>query len=272
MIARVPSGVDVNVASASRVYDFYLGGSHHFGVDRVLAEQVLLAAPWVREVAHSNRAFLRRVVRYLVAEAGVRQFLDLGSGIPTVGNVHEIAQGLDVGCRVVYVDIDPVAVAHSEQLLAGNRRATVIEADVRDPAAILTHPRTLSMLDFDQPMAVLMISVLLFVTDEEGPAELVARYVSVLAPGSYLAISHGSTDDVPPRLRAQIDSVAAAYEKAGQPVIARGRAEITSWFTGLELIDPRVVALPHWRPDSDHTDSYCTALGYGGLGRTAREP
>jgi hypothetical protein len=266
MTAPIPPDVDTTVPSASRMYDYYLGGNHHFPADRQAADRVLQLAPFTREMAVSNRAFLRRVVTYLVREAGVRQFIDLGSGVPTVGNVHEVAQAIAPETRVVYVDVDPVAVAHSRLILEGNENTQAVQETVLLPEAVLSHSATRAILDFDQPVAVLMISILPFITDEQRPAELVGAYMKALSPGSYLAISHASLDGLQPDLQAKVIEAAQTYAKAGQPVTLRGVAEITSWFDGLSLVEPGVVPLPQWRPDSVDRGLY-TMLSLGGVGR-----
>ncbi|HEX2419924.1 MAG TPA: SAM-dependent methyltransferase, partial [Micromonosporaceae bacterium] len=180
--------VDLTVPSAARIYDYTLGGSHNFEVDRMVAERIIEAVPDVPIIARANRSFLRRVVRFF-ADAGIRQFLDLGSGIPTVGNVHEVAQKAAPESRVVYVDADPVAVIHSKTMLAGNDQATAIQGDIRDVDRILTDPRVRSLIDFGQPVGVLALLVLHFISDEEQPEEIIHKLWETLCPGSYLAIS-----------------------------------------------------------------------------------
>ena len=175
------------------MYDALLGGSHNFAVDRDVASALTSIEPTARDAARANRAFLGRAVRFLV-DAGIRQFLDIGSGVPTLGNVHEIAQSVAPESHVVYVDTDPVAIAHSKSILAGNDRATIVHADLREPEEILTHPEVKRLIDFDQPVALLLVAVLHFITDDEHPGDLVKEYLAALAPGSYLAMSHGTLD------------------------------------------------------------------------------
>lgn len=262
-----PDDIDTNTPSACRMYDYYLGGSHNFPADRAAAERVLTTAPWTREMALSNRAFLRRAVTYLAGGCGVRQFLELGSGVPTVGNVHEVAQSVDGRCRVVYVDKDPVAIAHSKMILATNAQCAVVPEDIRGPALVQRHPDLLALLDFARPVGLLMVSILPFITDEERPAELVAAYVNDLAPGSYLAISHASLDGCDAELRSKVEHAAQVYAKAGQPVTLRSCAEIRSWFDGLRLVEPGVVPLPDWRPDPGAEPGFYGMLSFGGVGR-----
>ncbi|MGH3839576.1 MAG: SAM-dependent methyltransferase, partial [Pseudonocardiaceae bacterium] len=185
----VPFGVDMTVPNAARVYDYWLDGAHNFAADREMANKIQQVVPAARDAARINRSFLRRVVLFMV-DSGIRQFLDIGSGIPTVGNVHEIAQRADPECRIVYVDKEPVAVAHSELLLAGNDRAAAIQANLRDVRGVLDHPQTQRVLDIDQPVGLLMLWLLHFVPDSWDPVGILARYRDRLAPGSYLALSH----------------------------------------------------------------------------------
>jgi hypothetical protein len=258
-----PPGIDPEQPSAARMYDYYLGGAHNFEVDREVAQQVLAAYPEGPLLAQANRAFLRRAVRFLV-ERGVRQFLDIGSGIPTVGNVHEIAQGAAPDARVVYVDIDPVAVAHSRELLAGNDRATVLREDVRHPERILGHPELRSLLDLDQPVAVLLVALLHFVPDEDDPAGILARLTEPLTSGSHLVISHGTDDGL-----VNTDRMKELYRRAAVPLTLRSRAQVEGLFVGFELLDPGVVWVPQWHPDTpdDVGDDPESSANYGGVAR-----
>ncbi|MBW4718814.1 SAM-dependent methyltransferase [Saccharothrix obliqua] len=260
------SDVDLNVPSAARAYDYFLDGAHNFAVDRAFAQQVLHIAPSVPAVARLNRSFLRRVVKFCL-EQGVRQFLDLGSGIPTVGNVHEIAQQIDPGSRVVYVDYEPVAYAHARQLLADNPNATIIHADIRRPTDILDHPDTRRLIDFSEPVALLMVGVLLFISDDDRPSELVAAYRERLAPGSFLAISHIASEEAAPELQDEVARLVSAYAAADEHVYVRTRQEVLDWFDdGVSLVEPGLVFLPDWRPDTPvEADSPARPLGYGGV-------
>jgi hypothetical protein len=259
--------LDLNVPSAARAYDYFLGGAHNFEADRAFAEQVRAIAPGVPDVTRLNRSFLRRVVRYYL-DQGIDQFLDLGSGIPTVGNVHEIAQERVPGARVVYVDYEPVAFKYARTLLADNPSATIIQADIRDAEAVLDHPDTRTLIDFSRPVGLLMVGVLLFIGPDDHPADLVAAYRRRLAPGSFLAISHIADEHADPDLRAQVARLVAAYAQADEHVYVRDRAEITSWFDGMELVEPGVTFLPDWRPESDdEAGNVARPLGYGGVAR-----
>jgi hypothetical protein len=242
----VPDRVDWDRPSPARVYDVHLGGFHNFAVDREVARRITEVMPELPEILRANRSFLRRAVRYLV-DAGITQFLDLGSGIPTVGNVHEVAQRANPACRVVYVDIDPVAVIHGEALLAGNDRALAVQADLRRPEQVLTGPRVRSLLDFDQPMGVLMVAVLQFVSDADDPAGIVSRYLDAVVAGSYLAVSHGSQEGAAP---SRAEEATEAYSRAVTDFWLRSRAEVAAFFAGTDLVEPGVVYLTEWHPDS----------------------
>ncbi|MGH4025757.1 MAG: SAM-dependent methyltransferase [Pseudonocardiaceae bacterium] len=241
----VPESVADTVPSPARMYDYLLGGGHNFAADREMVDKLGAITSLIVHVAMHNRAFLRRAVQTLVA-SGVRQFLDLGSGIPTVGNVHEIAQQADPQARVVYVDNDPVAVSHSELVLEGNDRATAILADMRDPAAILTHPKTRRLLDFDAPIGLLIVAMFHYITDSDDPMGLLARYREALAPGSHLVMSHMCTELNP----AGVASVVTLMNSGPNPVHPRPRAEIADLFTGYQVLEPGLVPTPLWRPDA----------------------
>lgn len=207
-----------------------------------MAEQAIRILPELPANMRANRAFLRRAVRYLIAQ-GVRQFLDLGSGIPTAGNVHEVAFREEPDARVVYVDSDPVAVAHSESILEREARASVVQADVTDPALVLARARQL--LDFTQPVGVLMVALLHFVPESAKPAELIARYRDAVAPGSFLVLSHGTADeqaDRGPRME-------ALYARSANPLVSRDKATIEGFFDGFDLVPPGVVFVPRWHPE-----------------------
>jgi hypothetical protein len=231
----------------ARMYDYYLGGKDNFAVDREAAEQVLSAAPEVRLLATENRAFLGRAVRFLAAEAGIRQFVDVGTGLPTQGNVHEVAQAVDPAARVVYVDNDPIVRAHARALLPSDGTTAVIEADMRDPQPILDHPDLRRLIRFDEPVAVLFMSVLHFITDEDDPYGTVAAFRDVCAPGSYLALSHITA---PEQNTEGATAAADVYKaKATSPAILRSPTEVQRYFDGYELVEPGLVRLPQWRPD-----------------------
>jgi hypothetical protein len=257
-----PADVDLDRPSPARIYDYLLGGSHNLAVDRAVAEQVIEAMPDAPAGARANRAFLYRAVRFLVG-AGLRQFLDLGSGIPTAGNVHEVAQRAAPDARVVYVDMDPVAVAHSRALLAGNDRAAVVQADIRDAASVLAHPDARDLLDLSQPVGLLMVAILHVIPDADDPAALVAGLRDVVPSGSCLVIGHGSADSRPE----DGGRLMEISRRTPTPLTLRPRAAVESFFTGFDLLDPGLVWVPQWRPDPGCEDPHPErAANYGGVG------
>jgi hypothetical protein len=238
--------LDTETPSAARMYDYALGGAHNFAADRAAAKALWAALPDAPLVARSNRAFLRRAVRYCI-EQGIDQFLDLGSGIPTVGNVHEIAQQLNPQCRVVYVDNESVAVASTRNLLAGNPNAAIVAADLRDVDAVLGAPHTQRLLNFTAPIGLIMVAVLHYIPAEANVPDLVARYTATLVPGSHLAVSH-TTWDPRPEVQATLENI---LRQTGTPLTHRSREDVATLFKGLELVDPGVVWTPQWRPTDD---------------------
>ncbi|MBF6349070.1 SAM-dependent methyltransferase [Nocardia flavorosea] len=239
-----PEGIDLDRPSASRVYDYFVGGMHNFEIDRQLAQQIETFTPNVAETMRANRDLLRRCVRFLT-EQGIEQFLDIGSGIPTVGNVHEVAQAANPSARVVYVDIDPVAVAHSTAILADNPNAAVVQADAGRPETILADPLVRSLIDFDKPVAVLLLGVLHFVTDDADPAGCVTRLGAAVPAGSYLAITHATADGQP----AEVLEAQKLSGRTSTEIVLRTRDEIAAYFTGWTVVDPGLVHLPLWRPE-----------------------
>jgi S-adenosyl methyltransferase len=257
-----PPSVDLERPNAARVYDYLLGGACNFEHDRQFAEKLLATIPEAKGVARQNRAFLRRAVRFCLAN-GIRQFLDLGSGIPTVGNVHEIAQREVPDCRVVYVDAEAVAVAHSELILKGNVHAGALRANLLDVDGILSSEPVRRLLDFDQPIAVLMAAVLHFVPDSAEPGAAVARYVDAMAPGSYLVLSHAAKVD----LKRSQDGW-KLYNDTSTPGGGRTREQVGAFMAGTELVDPGVVWLSEWRPESfEDVGDPAKSIGYAAVGR-----
>jgi hypothetical protein len=240
-----PDGVDVSVPNAARVYDYGLGGYHNFAVDREFAEQLISAWPGILQVAHTNRAFLGRVVRWLAAQ-GVRQFLDIGSGIPTRGNVHEVAQAIAPQATVVYVDVDDVAVSHGQAILAGNEHAAAIGGDLRHPAAILADERVRALINFDRPIAVLLVAVLHFLGDDDDPPSLVRELTAALPPGSYVAISHFTAVD---DLGHEHEQVTKLYDRTPTSVRTRTPEQVAAILAGLQLVEPGIVPITSWHPD-----------------------
>ncbi|MDQ7906423.1 SAM-dependent methyltransferase [Phytohabitans sp. ZYX-F-186] len=241
-----PYGVDLDRPNAARVYDYYLGGAHNFAVDREMAAQAMAAWPELPQIMRANRAFLRRAVRFLV-RSGVRQFLDLGSGIPTVGNVHEVARAQDPSCRVVYVDIDPVAVAQSRAILDGDPLVRAVQADLRSPARVLDLAVTEGGLDLAQPVAVLLVAVLHFVADGDDPAGVIGGYREATAPGSAIAVCHATADGQGDKA----DEHRAFYARTPTPMTMRSRAEVGKLLEGYELVEPGLVYMALWRPEDD---------------------
>jgi hypothetical protein len=258
-----PEEGETDRPSVARVYDFFLGGHHHYAADRDLGRQLMQVEPNARMIVRENRSFLSRAVRYLL-DAGIRQFLDLGSGIPAQENVHEIAQRHDPEARIVYVDNDQGAVAHSKHLLRGNPLASVINAELRDPSAVLRHPEVRRLLDFSQPVGLLMVAVLHFVPGSADPAGIVAKLAGSLVPGSYLAISH-ATHDAAPGVAAKVRDL--FNKNAASPAHTRSREEILRFFAGFELVEPGLVYLPRWRQDGVVPENPDRAWLYAGLAR-----
>ena len=254
-------------AHPARMYDYLLGGQDHFEADRAAIAGLLKAVPSARTGARENRAFLGRAVRYLVAEAGVRQFLDIGSGFPTVNNVHEVAQSIDPDSRVVYVDHDPLVLARARELLARHPagRTAYLQADLRDPGAILAHPALSATLDLSQPVALMLVAVLHFFPDQADPAGIVSRLLAALAPGSYLVASHTTADFSP--AAAAAGGVQAVHQ-AGLPFQVRTAAQLTDLaLRGLDLVEPGLVPVSEWRPDAGSRPGPADVGYYGAVAR-----
>jgi hypothetical protein len=241
------SEIDTSRPHPARMYDAYLGGKDNYPVDREAVRQVLRDFPEVRAIAVANRAFLQRAVRFLAGKAGIRQFIDIGTGIPAVGNVHEVAGLVAPGARVVYVDNDPIVHVHANALLTGSGATGVVLADLRDPAAILADPGLRALIDFTQPVALLLVAILHFITDHEDPAGIMATLRDALPDGSYLTLSHATLDFHPPEVARQ---AVATYENATAPFVPRPLTQVTAFFDGFHLVEPGLVQAPLWRPDS----------------------
>ncbi|OAA18940.1 S-adenosyl methyltransferase [Frankia sp. EI5c] len=257
-----PQGIDTTVPSIARVYDAILGGKDNFPVDRAVAEELMRLAPRGRQSALYNRALLGRGVR-LMAQQGIRQFIDLGSGLPTASNTHQMAQSVAPDARVVYVDNDPIVLAHGRALLAENDHTTVVTADFREPEQVLDHPDLTALIDFDQPVALLLFAVVHHIEDDEDPQGILAAYRDRLASGSHLFLTHFVTHG----------EETAELEKVMLADLGRGRfrtlAEITTFFDGFDLLEPGVVYNPLWRPEEPVADplTLTERLVAGGLGR-----
>jgi hypothetical protein len=255
--------IDTTVAHPARVYDYWLGGKDNFAADREAAERVLAVTPGLRFRVRANRAFLARAVRYLAAEAGIRQFLDIGTGIPSANNTHEVAQAVAPESRIVYVDNDPIVLTHARALLASGPEGSIqyIDGDVRDVAAILrAAART---LDFTRPIALMLLGILHLIQDAEAPYQIVAGLMDALPTGSYLAISHPASDIHPGQAEAQ----KRYNERVSTPQTLRTRAEVSRFFDGLDLVPPGVVYVHTWRPEPADIGPADGVSAYGGVAR-----
>ena len=239
----VPDQAYLERPSAARIYDYLLGGAHNFACDRAVAEQALAVKPDLRTQAVANRDFLGRAVEYLTG-VGIRQFLDIGSGIPAVGSVHEVARRADPDVRVVYVDQDAVAVAHAQAIVGDDPRVAVVREDLRHPDRILGDPRARAVLDLDQPVAVLLVAILHVIPDSDDPHGIIALLHGAVAPGSYLVIAHGTADGAPDEAR-QLETVS---RNTDTPMTMRSRPEVTGLVRGWDLVEPGVVWAPQWHP------------------------
>jgi SAM-dependent methyltransferase len=260
-------GIDTNTPNVARIYDYLLGGKDNFAADRAAAQQLMAATPDIAGIVRDNRSFIGRAVRYLVNEAGIRQFLDLGGGLPTQLNVHQMAQQAAPDARVVYVDNDPVVFVHGQALLARGGGVAMVCADLRTPADILQHPEVARLFDLAQPVAVVCASVLHFVPDEDEPHRIIAEYRDRLAPGSYLVISHGASATEEEDPTGVVDSFTSVYRQASAQLHVRSVPEIRRFFDGFDLVDPGVVWLSEWRPDPGIPPSGQVTSLRAGVGR-----
>ena len=259
--------IDTSKPHSARMYDYYLGGKDNFAADRETAQRAMRSWPAVRTAVRENRRFLGRAVRYLVQDAGIRQFLDIGTGLPSANNVHEVAQALAPECRVVYVDNDPIVLMHARSLLTSSAagRLAYIDADLRDPAAILASPEVSTTLDLGQPVALMLVAILHFVTDADAPAMLVESLLDALPPGSYLAASHVTPEHDPEG----VAGLERAYRQGGVPAQARTSDEFAELaFRGLEMVDPGLVLVSEWRPEETGPRPLPAEVSwYGGIAR-----
>jgi hypothetical protein len=260
-VERAP--FDTSVAHIARVYDYWLGGTDNFAADRVAAEHAIAAWPDIVLSVRANRAFLARVVRYLAGEAGIRQFLDIGTGIPASNNTHEVAQSVAPESRVVYVDNDPVVLAHARALLNSGPHGVTsyVDADLRDTARVLS--AAAEVLDFSRPVAVMLMAILQHVDNAENPYTIVAALLDALPAGSYLALSHPASDI---EAEAQGQLAERLNQTMAEKVTMRDRAQVARFFDGLELVEPGLVRVPEWRPASQ-TEATSPAGLWGGVGR-----
>ncbi len=237
---QAPAGVDPSTPTPARMYDYFLGGTNNFEVDRQLGERLRSLVPEVSDSAWANRAFHQRAARW-IADRGIRQFIDIGAGLPTQGNTHDLVQQAAPGARVVYVDNDPMVLAHGRVLLGDSANTTIVMADLRDPDSVLSHPDLLALIDLREPVGLLLTGVMYFVADESDPWGLVARYAETIAPGSYLALSHLTADSKPPRA---VQAGHEVYARATENIHFRSRADVERFFAGLELVPPYEGAAP----------------------------
>jgi S-adenosyl methyltransferase len=265
---RMSRYIDITTPSVARMYDFYLGGKDNFAIDRETAAKALEQAPELPMMAREGRRFLGRVVRFLV-ESGIRQFVDIGSGLPTQRNVHEIAQSYAPEARIAYVDNDPIVLAHARALLSGNGLATVIEGDMAEPDRILEAPALRRLIDLERPVAFLLMSVLHLVPDDDLANHIAARLRDAMVPGGYLAVSHAVSDLRP----TAASRIASLYQATG--AVANGprrelrkKADVEPFFGDLEMVEPGLVYLPQWRPDlPGATEASAPVWVVGGVGR-----
>ena len=262
-----PPRIDTSVPHPARRYDYWLGGKDNFAADRESGDAIAAKFPAIRIAVVENRRFLRRAVTFLAQEAGVRQFLDIGTGLPTASNTHEVAQSLAPTSRIVYVDNDPLVLVHARALLTSSREGatTYVDADLRDPDKILNSPELARTLDFSEPVALMLLAILHFIPEEDDPYAVVARLIGALPSGSYLVASHATSDYLPPELVADI---AAGRHGEGR---LRTKAEFTRFFDGLEPVEPGVVPVAEWRADGE-PQPRPTAAQTGMYAAAARKP
>jgi S-adenosyl methyltransferase len=262
------SEIDTTMPHPARMYDALLGGKDNYAADRQAVRELLRVAPEARDSARANRAFLQRAVRFLAGQAGIRQIIDIGTGIPAAGNVHEVAAQVAPGTRVAYVDNDPIVHVHANALLTGSGTTSIVLADLREPEAIVAHPKVRALIDFSQPVALLLVAILHFITEKENPARILSVFRDALPTGSYLAMSHATADFRP--VAAQ--HAAAIYDQATSPVTLRTRAQVAALFQGWDLVEPGLVQVPLWRPDGKRPRQreLDRVWVYGGVARKSR--
>jgi hypothetical protein len=260
-----PPKIDTSVAHIARIYDYWLGGKDHFAADREAGDEAIRAYPDMHSSVRANRAFLRRAVRYLAAEAGIRQFLDIGTGLPSANNTHEVAQAIAPASRIVYVDNDPIVLAHARALLTSSPEGATgyLDADARDTGKVLAEAAQL--LDFSEPVGVMLIAILHVIGDDDDPHQLVAKLMAAVPPGSYLVMTHVAGDMQGHAARATA-AASRLSQIMAQRVTPRSQAQVARFFDGLELIEPGIVPIQQWHPDSD-AEATARAAMWGGVGR-----
>jgi O-methyltransferase involved in polyketide biosynthesis len=262
-----PVNLHTDQPHSARMYDYLLGGKDNYTVDREAAEKAIAAFPMLRTAAQENRKFVGRAVRYLVETTGIRQFIDLGSGLPTAENVHQVAQRHDPLARVVYVDHDPIVLVYGQALLDKDERTSVIQGDIREPRTVLDDPGTRALIDFNEPVAVLAVAVMHFVTEEENPLGVMNVLRDSVVPGSHFVLSHATADIAPEKAW----GVQKAYRAQGVPLTLRSKEEFRPFFDGLELVDPGIEVVSEWRSTipADKRPPHGDVSWYGGIGRLA---
>jgi hypothetical protein len=258
--ARLGPAFDTTLPNAARMYDFLLGGKDNFASDRDAVGKLLEVAPDTPRRARLNREFLGRAVRY-VAGQGVSQFLDIGAGLPTQQNVHQVAQSIAPDARTVYVDNDPVVLTHARALLAADQQTAAVAGDVREPVGIISNPQVRELLDFSRPVCVLLVAILHFVPDSADPVGIVATFRDAVVPGSYLIVSHATVEGAPPRELARVGEIHAVYDRASNPLIFRGTGQIVPILEGFSLVEPGLVPIMAWRPEGPDASPFAAFLG-----------
>jgi S-adenosyl methyltransferase len=256
-----PWYLDTSVPNVARVYDYLLGGKDNYAVDRAAAAKLVRLIPDAVRACHQNRRFLTRAVRFLASEAGIRQFIDIGTGLPTQDSVHEVAQDIASDARVIYVDYDPVVVSHAQALLVRNPATVAINGDLREPEKILSHPVVQAFIDFTEPVAILLVAVLHFLRDDDKPHEVMDVLKASMPAGSYLVLSHVTADNIPAETARDVSDL---YEQTTGPGAARTRPEIERFFGGLEMVEPGLVNVCNWQTWMGFTSP---AIFYGGVAR-----
>ncbi len=265
---RAPSAdLNMDVPHPSRMYDYYLGGKDNFPADREAAEQVLRIVPEIRMAARMNRGFLGRAIHYAAA-SGISQFLDIGTGIPTAGNTHEVAQQVDPQARVAYVDNDPIVLTHARALMSGSGHGAtqVVQADLREPQKILADPVVRQLIDYEEPVALVLAAILHFLPDSDGPHDIVGELLAPLPSGSLLILSHGSWEAEGEDFKDRAEQLKTPYSRASAQLHLRSRSEIARFFAGVDLVDPGLVPVANWRAEATHEEWNGSRGFFGGVG------
>ncbi|HEY6313255.1 MAG TPA: SAM-dependent methyltransferase [Streptosporangiaceae bacterium] len=256
--------VDASVPNVARIYDYLLGGKDNYSADREAAVELVRLIPDALRACHNNRQFLQRTVRFLTTDASVSQFIDIGTGLPTRGNVHEVAQSIKPDARVLYVDYDPVVISHAQALLAKTPLVVAINRDLREPRQIITHPALQALIDLDKPFAILLIAVLHFIPDEDDPHGIVDELKAAMPSGSYLVVSHVTADEIPAQVTTKVREL---YDRTTAPATPRTRSDIERFFDGMEIIAPGLTDVTAWRTAINLPTEANRTLFYGGIGR-----